>query len=258
MEEHWRKFLEQPDTLMTYGRRVFNRLPADPRCRLCAAPFHGAGGRVMRLIGKEPSAANPTICTSCERGLKKHHGGAEVTAAMLFADIRGSTSLAERMSPGDYHALLDRFYTAASRAVFANDGVVSKFVGDELVALFYAGRGGPDYVARAVRTAQDLLDATGHGAPDGPWVTVGAGVHTGRVWFGATGSGDYVELAALGDPMNVAARLAGAAGPGEVLVSAAAAEAAGLDPSLVRRSLELKGKDEPVEVVSVGPSGGAA
>lgn len=252
VEEHWRKFLENPDTLMRRGRHVFLRLPSEPRCRLCAAPFAGGGGRLMRLIGKEPSSANPHVCTSCEKGLKKHHGGAEVSAAMLFADIRGSTALAEQGTPAAFHELLDRFYTAASRVVFAHDGVVDKFVGDELVALFYAGMGGTDYVDRAVRTARALLAATGHGDPAGPWAPVGAGVHTGRVWFGAAGEGDYVELTAVGDPVNVTARLAAAAKAGEVLVSVVAAEAAGLDPSLEQRTLELKGKDKPVAVVSLG------
>jgi adenylate cyclase len=252
MEEHWRKFLEQPDTLMTRGRHVFLRLPSEPRCRLCAAPFAGGGGALMRLIGKEPSAANPHVCTSCEKGLKKHHGGAEVSAAMLFADIRGSTALAERMSPSEFHALLDRFYTVASRVVFAHDGVVDKFVGDELVALYYPGMGGHDYVSRAILSAQALLRETGHAGETTPWAPVGAGVHTGRVWFGASGEGDYVELTAVGDPVNVTARLAAAARAGEVLVSVTAAEAARLDPTLERRTLELKGKTEPVAVVALG------
>ena len=251
LEEHWRKFLEQPDTFMTYGRRVFNVLPTDPRCRLCAAPFSGAGGSVMRLFGKQPSSANPHVCTSCEKGLKKHHGGAEVSAAMLFADIRGSTALAERMTPGEFHDLLDRFYTTASRVVFAHDGVIDKFIGDELVALFYPGMGGTDYVGRAVHTAQALLRETGHADAAGPWAPLGAAVHTGRVWFGAAGEGDYVELTAVGDPMNVTARLAAAASPGELLVSVAAAEAAGLDSLGERRSLQLKGKEDVVEVVSL-------
>ena len=56
--------------------------------------------------------------------------------SMLFADIRGSTSLAETMPPGEYRALLDRFYNVAADAVFANDGFLDKFVGDEVVATF--------------------------------------------------------------------------------------------------------------------------
>jgi adenylate cyclase len=206
----------------------------------------------MRLIGKRPSDGNPTMCNTCFVNLSRHHGGAEVDGTMLFADIRGSTTLAERMSPGEFHALLDRFYTAATSAVFDHDGMVDKFVGDELVALFFPLMTGERHTARAVEAARALLRATGHADPDGPWVPVGAGVHTGRAWFGALGEGDHVELTAVGDNVNVAARLASHAAAGEVLVTAEAAAAAGLDPKLERLPLELKGKSTPTEVVRLG------
>ena len=96
-EEFWRDFLSHPDTLMRRGRHILKRLPADPRCRLCAGPFTGVGGAAMRLIGKRQSQANPNYCNSCESMLLKHHGGAEVPGSFLFADIRGSTALAENI-----------------------------------------------------------------------------------------------------------------------------------------------------------------
>jgi adenylate cyclase len=205
----------------------------------------------MRLIGKRPSGANPNWCGSCFDYLAKHHGGAEVDGAMLFADIRGSTTLAERMSPGEYHALLERFFSAATGVIFKHDGFVDKFVGDELVALFFPLIAGERYVARAVTAAQDLLRATGHGDPGGPWVPVGAGVHAGRAWFGMVGEGSHMELTAVGDNVNVASRLASVAEAGEVLVSADAAAASDLDTGLPRRTIDLKGKSLGTEVVSV-------
>jgi adenylate cyclase len=251
-EAFWRDFLTHPDTMMATGRRFFSRLPANPRCNLCSAPFAGAGGVAMRIVGKRQSSANPKYCTSCEKVLLKHHGGAEVEGSALFADIRGSTALAEKMTPTQFRTLLDRFYTAASKAVFARDGMVDKFVGDELVAVFPPLLSAERHAARAVSAAQDLLRATGHADPNGPWVPIGAGVHTGRVWFGAVGEGGHVELTVVGDPMNVTARLAAEAKAGEILVSVEAAQKAGLDAGLPRRSLELKGKAEPVEVVTLG------
>lgn len=250
-EEFWRKFLSQPDTLMRTGRRFFSRLPADPRCRLCAAPFKGGGGAAMRLIGKRQATTNPNYCNSCEKVLVKHHGGAEVEGSLLFADIRGSTALAEKMTPTDFRDVLDRFYSTASDVVFANDGMVDKFVGDELVAVFPPLLNAERHAELAVKTAQDLLRATGHADDGGPWAPIGAGVHTGRIWFGAVGEGTHVEMTVVGDPVNVAARLAARAEAGEILVSAAAAEKAGLDASLARRTLELKGREEPIEVVSL-------
>jgi adenylate cyclase len=250
-EDFWRDYLSHPDRSMAAGRRVFSRIPSNPRCRLCAAPFAGAGGRLMRLVGKRASTANPHYCNSCETMLIRHHGGAEVPGSMLFADIRGSTALAERMSSGEYHTLLNRFYTVASGVVVEHDGMVNKFVGDELVAVFPPLLSAERHPARAVETALALLRATGHADPQGPWVPLGAGVHTGAAWFGAVGEGSHVELTAVGDAVNIAARLASAAGTGEIIVSVDAAEAAGLDPSLERRSLELKGKRQATEVVTL-------
>jgi adenylate cyclase len=251
-EDFWRKFLTQGgDTWTGIGRRVFKRIPADPRCRMCAAPFRGAGAPLMRLIGKRQSDANPSWCSSCIDVMSKHHGGAEVDGAMLFADIRGSTSLAERMSPGEYHALLDRYFATATAVIYRHDGYLDKFVGDELVALFFPLLTGDRYIARAVAAAQDLLRATGHDDPGGPWVPVGAGVHAGRAWFGVVGEGSHIEMTAVGDNVNGAARLASLAEAGEVLVSTDAAVASDLDPSLERRTLELKSKSLGTEVVSV-------
>ena len=250
-EEYWRDFLTHPDTLMATGRRFFSRLPTNPRCRLCSAPFAGAGGAAMRVIGKRQSTVNPNYCTSCEKQLIKHHGGAEVEGSMLFADIRGSTTLAETMSPTQFRNVLDRFYTTASGVVFAHDGMVDKFVGDELVAVFPPLLSADRHPERAVSAARELLRATGHGTAEGPWVPVGAAVHTGRVWFGAVGEGVHVEMTVVGDAVNVAARLAAMAGAGEILVSAEAAELAGLEPGLPHSSLELKGKSEPIELVTL-------
>ena len=84
---------------------------------------------------------------------------------------------------------------------------------------------------------------------------VGVGVHTGIAFVGSVGAGTNVDLTAMGDPMNVTARLASAAGAGEILVSADAARVAGLDDAdLERRELELKGKSEVVSVVVITPT----
>jgi adenylate cyclase len=233
------------------ARKFFIWLPAEPRCNVCGAPFGGIGGPMMRLIGKRRSDWSPKMCNSCYTFLADHHGGAEVECTMLFADIRGSTALAESMSSTAYRTVLDRFYGVASKAVFDHDGSVDKFVGDELVAFFFPLLTGERHAAAGIEAARALLVATGHRDPEGPWVPVGAGVHTGLVWMGAIGDGPYVELTAVGDAVNVAARLASAAKAGEILVTHDAAVAAVLDPQLERRSLELKGKQASTDVVSL-------
>jgi adenylate cyclase len=250
-EEFWRDFLTGGHSKERLGRMIFKLIPHAPRCRLCAAPFAGAGAPVMRLFGKKPSDKNPNWCASCFTFMSRHHGGAEIECTLLFADIRGSTTLAEGMGSADFHQLMDRFYDTAATVIFDNDGFVDKFVGDELVAMFFPLLSGERHAARGIEAARELLEATGHADPGGPWVPVGAGVHTGRAWVGAVGAGTHTELTALGDAVNTAARLAAAAGAGEILVTTDAATAGGLDSRLERRPLELKGKQQVTEVVTL-------
>jgi adenylate cyclase len=250
-EEFWRDFLSRGHSKERAGRRVLKLIPHDPRCRLCAAPFSGAGAPLMRLIGKTPSDKNPNWCASCFTFMTDHHGGAEIECTLPFADIRGSTALAEGMAAGDFRQLMDRFYDTAAAVVFDHDGIVDKFVGDELVAVFFPLLSGERHAARGTDAARALLQATGHGDQGGPWVPLGAGVHTGTAWVGAVGAGTHTTMTALGDAVNTAARLASAATPGEILVTTDAATAAGLDSNLDRRPLELKGKQQPIEVVTL-------
>jgi adenylate cyclase len=250
-EAFWRDYLTHPDSLVRVGRRVFSVIPSSPRCRMCAAPFAGPGAPLMRLIGKRQSDKNPNMCSTCHDFVLRHHGGAEVEASLLFADVRGSTTLAEGMAPGAFREIMDRFYTTAASVVFAHAGMVDKFVGDELVAVFPPYLSGGRHARQALDTARALLRAVGHADRHGPWIPLGAGVHTGRLWFGAVGAHEHTEVTVLGDTVNTAARLAAAARAGEILVSSDAADAAGLDPGLQRRNLELKGKSEPTEVISL-------
>lgn len=203
----------------------------------------------MRMIGKRPSDKNPSMCNSCFAFMTSHHGGAEIECSFLFADVRGSTSIAEGMSATQFRGLLDRFYATASTVVFDHDGSVDKFVGDEVMAMFFPLLTGERHAARAVEAARALLVATGHAEAMGPWIPLGAGVHSGPAWVGAVGDEPHVELTALGDTVNTTARLASVAKTGEILVTTAAGEAAGLEPGLEHRSLELKGKELPTEVV---------
>jgi adenylate cyclase len=250
-DEFWRYFLLHGDDRERRSRFIFRHIPSNPRCRLCAAPFGGLGRPIMRLMGKRPAEGNPNLCSTCFTFVSDNHGGAEIEMSLLFADIRGSTELAETMPAREYRELLDRFYNVAAEAIFAHDGFLDKFVGDEVMASFAPLLAGERHAQRAVEAAEALMRATGHGDAGGPWVTLGAGVTTGIAWMGAVGEGLHASITSVGDPVNVAARLAEVAAPGEVLVASAAAAAAGMDPALPHRQLELKGKHEITEVVSV-------
>jgi adenylate cyclase len=230
-----------------FGRRVFRLLPSQPRCKLCASPFGAPVGPLMKALGKTPWPKNPKYCRQCFREITRRGQGAEVDCSLLFADVRGSTSLAETMSPHEFSALMNRFFELASKILVNNDAIVDKFVGDEIIGLFIPALAGADHAGHAINAGRELLAATA--AINLP---VGAGVNTGVAFVGAVGEGDNLDLTAMGDPVNVAARLASAAASGELLVTRAAATAAQLaDTDLERRELELKGKTEKTQVVVV-------
>jgi len=239
-------------------RRAFRRFPSPPRCKLCAAPFGGIGGLVLGPAGFRRSPGNPALCMKCLNELRKRGmSGVEIPVTLLFSDVRGSTAMGERLSPTEFHAFLDHFYRLGSDAILAHDGLVDKIVGDEIVALFFGGISGPDHAAAAVAAAVDLADRAkrADAAPSGP-IPVGTAVHTGEAFVGATGpAGTIEDFTALGDVVNTTARLASAARAGEVIVSVAAAEAAGSD-SLERRTVEIRGRVEPIEVLVLSPARG--
>jgi adenylate cyclase len=247
--EVWRAILLGTYWQFRAGRRFFKHLPHEPRCKLCAAPFQGAAAPFMRLIRKGPWPKNPKYCSSCFKTLAVNHGGAEIPCSLLFVDVRGSTRLAESMRPTDFKRLMDRFYVTASAILVEHDAIVDKFVGDEVIGIFIPALTGERHAARAIDAGRALLVATAHEA-DGPRLPIGVGVHTGIAFVGSVGVDANVDLTAMGDPVNVTARLASAAAGGEVLVTLDAARAGGLDDAgLEHRELELKGKSGRTSVV---------
>jgi adenylate cyclase len=226
--------------------RFFNILPHDPRCKLCHAPFQGVGGMaVSALYGRKQSNLNPHFCNVCEDFAKKFPGGAEVEMSMLFVDVRGSTSLSEQMTVTEFRELINRFFVESTNAIAREDGLLEKLAGDAVAAFWGAGFAGQDYVAKTIRAAQNIQKVM-----EGQKIPVGIGVHAGVAYFGAMGSAEgLVNISAIGDEVNTAARIASKAAAGEILISETALNAARIDSSQWEsRVLELKGIREPVRV----------
>jgi adenylate cyclase len=257
VEELWRRYLTTGEFEKERRQRVFFRLlPGTPRCKNCYAPFRGPGSIVARLgYGKQPSNLNPSICNVCEQFARTHQGGAEVELSLLFADVRGSTALAENMSPVAYSKLIDRLYKTATTIMVRSDALIDKIVGDQVAAMYVPGFAGPAHARRAVESAQEILRATGHARPEGPWIPIGVGVHTGTAFVGSIGSDEgATDITVLGDTANTAARLSTRARQGEILISEAAYTAAGMNlGQLETRRLELKGKSQPILVYILPP-----
>lgn len=207
---------------------------------------------MTKVIQHGPSLSNPLLCNACFGQLRTYPGGAEVEISVLIADIRGSTGIAERTSAVEFRRLVQQFYMRASKAIDQSDGIVDKFLGDGIMALFIPLMTGELRARRAVEAGEALLHAVAAPELVARGVRVGAGVHAGLAFVGTVGSDDKLDFTALGDTGNVAARLGGDAGAGELLVSATAWAAAGRDDAAERRQLTIKGRTEPLAVVVLG------
>jgi adenylate cyclase len=248
VEEEWYKMLTEGEPINRRLYHFYGLLPSDPRCKLCAAPFKGWGGFIMHLLGRDQSKYNPRFCQPCEKF--EHPGGAEVPLTMLFADVRGSTTLAEQMSAREFSQLINRFYIVATHVMIQTDAMVDRLMGDEAIGLYIPGFAGPEHPRKAIEAAQELLRLTGHRDSKGPWLPVGIGVHTGTAFVGVVGDTESTQdFTALGDNVNITARLASQAAPGEILISEAAYSATNLElTELEHRVMELKGKSGPISV----------
>jgi adenylate cyclase len=177
---------------------------------------------------------------------------------VLFVDVRGFTALAERLPPAEVAERLNRFYALAAKAIFDYDGTLDKLVGDQVMAFFGAPLYAKDHPARAVQVAVKILEGTNNLA-QGDSLHVGAGIATGEAFVGNVGGGDVTDYTVIGDTVNVAARLQGAAAAGEVLMSEETyRQVAGGFPDLPPRDIELKGKSEPVRARAIVINGAPA
>ena len=250
VEDFWRTFFTEGPPIEKFRRNQFYRmLPSDSRCKWCQAPFEGIPGAfVKNVFHTYPSRYNPHYCNLCDDFSKKYQGGAEIPMTMLFADIRSSSELAEIIGPKDFSDLINRFFVKSAHILTGYGAMIEKLVGDEVTAVFTSGTAGENYYGQSIEAAKDLLRQTGHGKGKKPWVDVGIGIHSGVAFLGSIGNPDGImEVAALGDVPNTAARLTSLAGPGEILASEYTITAAKVDPKgLEKRQLALKGHEKEI------------
>jgi adenylate cyclase len=231
-------------------QKLYSLLPSDPHCHECGIPMSGIGGNALRFMGSAPSSFSPKLCSSCEQSARHYEVGAEVELTMIFADVRDSTPLAESKGTMGFKDIIQRFYKDTSKILIAHNAMVNRLMGDQVIALFVPRFAGKDHAKVAVHAAEELLRVTGHRDSNGPWVPVGAGIHTGTAYVGAVGAADGVtEIAVLGSAANMCARLSSKAAAGEILISEDSVRSGNLDvEGLESRSLELKGVSQSVSV----------
>jgi len=177
----------------------------------------------------------------------------EQTLTVLFTDICDSTGLAERLGAWRFSKILSRYYQDMTGAVFEQGGLVNKYLGDGLMAVFGVTRNKPDPEERAVHAALEMLRRLeALSEVEGEKIEVGVGVNTGPAIAGYLGSEDRVEYTVLGDAVNVAQRLQEQARPNRVFIGAATRVA--LNGSFNFRAVgnvELRGRTQPIETFEV-------
>jgi class 3 adenylate cyclase len=221
-------------------------------------PLRGVASLPFRAVGIRPSRMNPNTCTICEMMFTKIMKSRQVAidATVLFADLRGYTSLSQSQSANAISAMLDAFYDECASAIWECDGLLNKTMGDAVMAVFNFPIKRADHVKQAVQAAREIQRrwtgkretlAASAGLAIGE-VGVGVGVDCGEVSFGEFGHAHH-DLTAIGSVVNTASRAQSAAAAGEVLLTQNVCERAQLPLAADRgREYRLKGFDAPIRL----------
>lgn len=183
--------------------------------------------------------------------------GAKRVVTMLFADIRGFTSMSERHTPEEMVETLNNYFEFMVDVLFKHGGTLDKYVGDEIIGLFGAPVELPDAPVRAVRCALDMLKALDEfnrmrAAEGKEPLHIGIGINTGPVIAGAIGSSRTLQYTVIGDAVNLAARLCSVAKAGEVVISQTTmASCFGHVIAEQREPVQVKGKSEPIQIWNI-------
>jgi len=216
---------------------------SSPKLEQMAAQEQRLRGALRRYVGDnvaEMVEARPSFVDV---------GGQTQTISVLHADVRGYTTMAEELPPDQVVALLLRYHGAAAKAIRATGGTIDRFAGDAILALWNAPTAQTDHPRLALAGALAMRDAA---QVVGSELGYGVGVHTGEAMVGNLGSEQYQNFTAIGDTVNVAARLQSQAKAGEVICSAALLQAAGDGVrATALGALDLKGRKAKVEAYKV-------
>ncbi len=206
---------------------------------------------------------NPNTCTICELMFTRVMKARQITVdvSVLFADLRGYTTLSQSLSADTISSLLDIFYDESAAAIWEFDGLLNKTVGDAIMAIFNFPIRHHDHAERAVLAAQDIqrrcrhlrndLHTSAGIDPNGNEFGVGIGIDSGETSFGEFGR-SHRDLTAIGTIVNTAARAQAAAEAGRILVTKAVCERAPHQTAESEgREYHLKGFGEPVELYAI-------
>jgi adenylate cyclase len=220
-------------------------------------PLRGVLSVPFRALGIRPSKMNPNTCTMCELMFTKVMRARKVTidATILFADLRGYTTLSQSLSADAISGLLDAFYDECAGAIWEYDGLLNKTIGDAVMAVFNFPIKREDHAKRAVRAAREILkrwrierETLAQRFSLGSDLGVGIGISSGELSFGEFGR-SHRDLTAIGTVVNTASRAQSAAGADQILVTQEVHRRAQSDLAGSQgKTYQLRGFQEPVEL----------
>ncbi len=229
---------ELQDTVETELNIPFNTVSEETVINISVAPrLNPEGSRQGTVLAIEDISDISKVKSTFKRYVSKqvvdelldndaklNLGGEERDVTILFTDIRGFTSMSEKMNPETVVTTLNEYFSEMIDIVFENNGTLDKIIGDELMIVYGAPLSSEDDTKRAVKTAIEMqrriseLNAERKKRREPP-IYVGAGINTGTVISGNIGSRDMMDYTVIGDTVNLGARLCSSAKPGEILVS---------------------------------------
>lgn len=194
-------------------------------------------------------------------------GGRRYEATVLFSDIRGFTTMSERLSPDELGALLNHYMTPMTEIVFETGGTLDKYIGDAVMAFWGAPLPQKDHAARACRSALHMMEKVAELNRDFrdsglPEIAIGIGLSSGPMTIGNMGSDEFFAYTALGDRVNLGARLEGQTksyGVGIIISEACYEQVRGVMSCRELGAIRVKGKNEPVRIYElIGEAGSDA
>jgi len=222
-------------------------------------PIRGPLSVPFRLAGIKISRMNPNLCTICETMFTrvKRKKQISIQATVLFADLRGYTNLSEHASATNVVDMLHGFYDSCAFAIWDRDGIVNKFIGDAVLAVFNFPIEQDDHARQAVLAGVEILQRCADKKrlvdqePDAAPMGIGIGIHTGVTSIGEVGTA-YKDFTVIGSVVNTASRVQAVAKPGEILLTEEVySHVADLYPGLERHDRQLKGIEHTVPTYSL-------
>jgi adenylate cyclase len=215
------------------------------QCGICGTILAGAASVIYRTFGIKRSPRNPNICTRCSTHVEE---GRMVEITVLFADLSSFTELTQELGAEKTHEVVDAYLRMATDVLVKHGAFIDKYVGDAVMALFNVPIRSADHARRAIVAATELgagLKTLGSRL-DLP-LQASIGIATGHARVGRLGSDDSKDYTAIGDVVNLAARLQGKAGAGEILIAQESYHKHAADfPDARAEQVLLKGFREPV------------